>query len=488
MEADGSLPPKTHGRLSKIPVVCVSSHHHALEHIHDILRRRRLLTKSWSMLHFDSHADLACPGAHIPAVCCFQPRRGVRIGREPTNGDDTNGAVMWSTDDDDEDDDENKKNLYELLDSTASGIAEWMLPLVVAANLTTVHWVRPSTTVRLIPSGAHEYHVGAWIRGNPTVQSQQCIQSFLDLPHTATVKVDWNCSYYAEDGSCVPRNELLLAKPLHLIVDEGSTPLTYPRAIGNTTDSTSDEFIFSLDICLDFFACLNPFVVEIEALDGDFAHALVAVVIEAELYERKEDSVIESLESHSSDVAIFRQLLQRLLEARLHTSTKIDDELFRNLVRFYESEEKARCLIESIANALRNNNDKRRELIQLALEAIPNLTMPHELLPNASEWAIENRSIQKRLESLSDVINGNPYHSHEPFIITVARSSDDGFTPPTIVAELQDAVMNTIHKRYCGCSEPNLRPLMTGSNSCRSDCRFDLIFDYGEWEGSSFKI
>ena len=41
-----------------IPVVIVESHQHALEHIHDVLRRKKLFNKNWSMVHFDAHPDL----------------------------------------------------------------------------------------------------------------------------------------------------------------------------------------------------------------------------------------------------------------------------------------------------------------------------------------------------------------------------------------------------------------------------------------------
>jgi hypothetical protein len=75
--------------------------------------------------------------------------------------------------------DKETKNLYELLDSTASGIAEWILPLMLAANLTDVHWIRPAeaftegeimsnvccktttATIRQIPTDTNSYRVGA---------------------------------------------------------------------------------------------------------------------------------------------------------------------------------------------------------------------------------------------------------------------------------------------------------------------------------------
>ena len=151
-----------HDRPQKIPVVCVSSHQHTLEHIHDILRRRRLLTTSWSMLHFDSHADLACPGEHIPAACCFQPRREVHVGMETAQ------------DDNDLDGDEggSYKNLYELLDSTTSGIREFLptlfgsLSVPLSGSETSVaESARQSSCSRIQFTSAFGYHARAGRKG-----------------------------------------------------------------------------------------------------------------------------------------------------------------------------------------------------------------------------------------------------------------------------------------------------------------------------------
>jgi hypothetical protein len=115
-------------KRQKIPVVVVEQHQHACEHIHQVLRQRRRCD-AWSMVHYDAHPDLACPHGSIPAAACFRP---------------------------------NENDLYELLDSTATGIAEWILPLVLAANLTRVHWIRPTEQpVEQLPLGEDVYHVGA---------------------------------------------------------------------------------------------------------------------------------------------------------------------------------------------------------------------------------------------------------------------------------------------------------------------------------------
>ena len=99
-------------RKEAINVVVVESHQHALEHYHSAIRKFKIF-EPWSMIHFDAHPDLACP-PQCPFVACFTPRREMAV---------------------------TQKNLYELLDRSETGIAEWIIPLVVAAELFKINWV-----------------------------------------------------------------------------------------------------------------------------------------------------------------------------------------------------------------------------------------------------------------------------------------------------------------------------------------------------------
>jgi len=394
---------------------------------------------------------------------------------------------------------EHTKNLYQLLDTTASGIAEWILPLVLAANLEAVHWVRPASTIRLIPTGEHKFHVGAWIPGC-SKEAQERVESFLELPATALVKVDWSCRYYSEDGSCVPRNELMLAQPLQLTVTEGpsmhSPSSDYARE-ANSRSASAD--IFALDVCLDYFACLNPFIADIENLGaGDVASALIEAVVNANLYNEKEGRLgIETIESslhnpsHRSKVLIFRRLLRELLEAAAASgpggmqSSGCIHGVKKSLLDFYDSQEAGIRIIDGITCSVQQystDNERQQLVLQMAVEAIPNLTMPHNGM--TKQCTIENDFIQNRLDHFRKEIST----SSEPFVITISRSSDDGFTPLSLVENLQFSVLEILHQRYCGCTKPHLRPpSKSGVDSAAiSDCRFDLIFDYGDWEGSTF--
>ena len=99
-------------RRRPLRVVIVERQNHALEHVHHALRRAASLTGGWTMVHFDSHPDLACPDpAHLCARACFEPR----TDRAPAGG----GPA---------------RDLYDSLDASVSGIAEWIVPLQLAGG------------------------------------------------------------------------------------------------------------------------------------------------------------------------------------------------------------------------------------------------------------------------------------------------------------------------------------------------------------------
>jgi hypothetical protein len=469
--------------VAMIAVVVVESHHHALEHIHDVLRRRRLLNSKWSMLHFDSHADLACPGDHIPAVSCFQPRKTIqcmssRIAAK--SGEDASEGSSLSSDGNST----HGNNLYELLDSTSSGIAEWILPLVLAANLRTLQWIRPPGTIHQIPTGQREYHVGAWFHRSTDSDKIVHIESFHDLPLTATVKVDWDCRYYLEDNSYVPPNQLVLSQPLHLTVSEGPTVPVQSLDPDVQIDYAMDDNMFALDICLDYFVCLNPFVTDIEEKDAEFAKALVAAVTEARFY--KEDN---RTDTYQTELSRFRGLWQDLLEsyAKIDDTSTHQSTLTALLSEYYDTHTSATRRVEAVQDLLfvHENKDERDALIRMSVEAIPNLTMPHSSVSRDAD-AVRN-SIQSRLLHLRQVLR-RCGTSEPPFIITVARSMNDGFTPQSVVEELQVSVLREIHDRFCGCSAPNAGPVTAQKpgQSSLDACSLHIIFDYSIWEGSTF--
>ena len=161
---ESSLSNGRNGADRTIPVVVVESHQHVLEHVHCVLRHRARIhgrqvrrcqariTKQQrqdddncrsmkptqetenanipppiSMMHFDSHPDLACPSANVPAAACFQPRKEWQQSTTTTT-ECSNSTTKQEHE---------SRNLYEYLDLDRSGIAQWILPLVLSGDLDT---------------------------------------------------------------------------------------------------------------------------------------------------------------------------------------------------------------------------------------------------------------------------------------------------------------------------------------------------------------
>lgn len=738
------------------------------------------LESSWMMVHFDSHPDLACPGQHVPAAACFVPRKqwckvsdDLPQKRENSNcgtseltrveppsegtheesidyglvhvgpkvqDDKCNKTTLHHSHGDAVINDgigsENTdgKNMYELLDSSPTGIAEWILPLVLAGGLRTVHWIKNSWSKQFLP-GSYRYQVGAWIPPSFIPQSHHLpnqnnqtlnITSFLDLPDQALIKVDLCHPYYYDDDSVVPTHELSLPKPLHLIVSQLVPPKekNVDPAVSSSSTTTNEHLLmiavdnqksnnddkvtkpdspltkhnfWILDICLDYFACLNPFLTDLEALDINFAHALLNAVNNTNFrrfFSIKQDSCLHDenqttthhcreqerrrsqdhasrVLSSSSDISTatvtnqttndkasyntqeeitthdkdhdaddehlryinnnmyaiemrkFHHLMKELLSAELlyrndrnesatainvdrnidgnhydsntterhaeclsfknehgrmvgddksftdtnsnsrnetrnhgqsyfchdaeksgvETSTGatqksrrrrrllLQQEKYDQLYRFYPSRKKGQSYIESLENALLHSRDSKT-LAKMAIDALPNLTMPHQPLVSdavvkdeqhdgrniKSKPSSQHEKDQVTLESALDRVeimgdalikgewgrcdNHAQQHNSPPLLVTVARSKDDGFTPPSMVESLQLAVLEKMHGVYCGCCNFSLpgngllahdenvgitikKSDANASPSTAEQCKCKVIFDYGEWEGST---
>jgi hypothetical protein len=442
----------------KIPLVIVESHQHVLEHVHDAIRRQKLFGKPWSMLHFDAHPDLACPRV-APAIACFAPRQ----------------TSLW---DDAAAGQEDQNNLYEMLDSTSTGIAEWITPLVLAANLSRIEWVKPKFS-RQLPLGRHNFAVGA------EADSPDGVATFLDLPRESRIKVDWHHPYYLDDGSVVPSGRLALKRELELRVSElpSSTEIcgVPPNARGkdDDDDDDDDDQPWMLDICLDYFVCRNPYVHDIEEVDPETARAFLDVM---------EGSTVANTElatsDYETDVAAFYDLLVKALATPPCPHGPTDDPewavppVHASLSRFFANADEADRLITNLATKIRHD----RALLAMVVEAVPNWSMPHMSSEEATSFDHIDESLRLVKEDLRRRRRKAP-----PFLITVARSSLDGFTPPAVVEYLQTNLLQALRGTFCGTDCPE------EGSSIQGDCTtgklnehsLQVVRDYGEWEGST---
>jgi hypothetical protein len=568
-----------------IDVVIVEPHQHALEHIHYILRRNARkkgvlgakMMKSWTMVHFDSHPDLACPNDDIPipAVLCFTPREKTNLYKKhehATTFMEMKESQRINDDDDDgdggdshqnEDDFPNGKNLYELLDTSQSGIAEWIIPLVFAGGLNKLYWLKNDDWCDQFRNGTYKIPVGAWIppkvndihndsgsnsdQGSTVVDKDEAVEveveSFLDLPETASVKTSFRHNYYLDDDSVVPDDDLLLKQELKLIVSDlrkhnnddilSSSillPSRRPLIDGKTrvyeeggVDEADNFNYWTLDVCLDYFICSNPFITELETIDKSITKNLTRAVNDSNFRKMimmtSPSSVMSTVEEEKEEDATIYQSMskqfQNLVCAYFRNFSMISNSKFStekvkkysllneqeyfSLYNLYTPSSLGEEIWDEITSSMDkwcscHNQNEKSNLCEIIINALPSMTLPHPIeMQNVSspELSLEMKSKLKLFgEDLQHCRWCNDEHSIKgflntpPSIVTIARSSDDGFTPPIIVENLQKGVLNEIHKAYCDCNRDFFNAASLQILECDS-CNINLVLDYGAHEGST---
>ncbi|GMI29260.1 hypothetical protein TeGR_g3996 [Tetraparma gracilis] len=165
--------------------------------------KRSLLPWRFSLHHLDSHPDLSCPS--FPA--------------RSAPGD-----------------------MYRLLDGSQSGIAEWIVPLAFHGHVGRVTWLRQAFAGGALARGEASVLVGeagglmrAAVRGDEMGEPGGC-------------QFD-AARYFLDDGALVREGELGGARPLEIeVLEPGVDP------------APEIEGPFVLDVCLDYFCCLSPFL------------------------------------------------------------------------------------------------------------------------------------------------------------------------------------------------------------------------------------
>jgi hypothetical protein len=122
---------------------------------------------------------------------------------------------------------------------------------MLAANLHIIEWVKPSF-INQLPSGSHWYTIGAYYHEKSTNANE--IKNYLDISPKAQLKVDWDHAYYSDNDSADRSEQFALPQTLQLHVSE-------LKCEGPLVLSGDDPRV--LDICLDYFACLNPYLTKI---------------------------------------------------------------------------------------------------------------------------------------------------------------------------------------------------------------------------------
>jgi hypothetical protein len=198
--------------------------------LHLVTQAKRTPFSNLEWVHFDSHPDLTLP-----------PALNASIVRDP-------------------------QALYEFLDDSEGGNAEFILPAVFAGHVTRVTWVRPQWA-RQLPDGLHRFHVGV-------EKASACLR--VSLPAVYYLDEGLHCALEGMEAGSVTALELRVCS-----VEDSETLL--PKR--SPADGSSG---WLLDICLDYYGTLNPFLESVEAVAGIEAREAVCAYFEATRFRQEE--------------------------------------------------------------------------------------------------------------------------------------------------------------------------------------------------------
>ena len=339
-------------------VFVMEEHSTALEVIHRCIRRKALPFSGTALVHVDSHPDLSWP-RELPAAIVTEPRA-----------------------------------LYEALDTSVGGIAEWILPLVAAGHVDHVNWVR-SPFATQISDGTHRFLVGP-------------------EPRSGMLRVSSDEAYF--DDEALHSRELSLESGAVEFVLEVGCDAALPPA----------EAPWILDVCLDWLKCANPFR---EGLRSALGPADAAAVLAAHSEATHRRAVLAPAARRAA-----RARHEAAVDDAIERAARGERADRRALLRFYAPRDGA-TIVDRLLDVLR----RRRDALDAIKWAWPCLNLP------ASPAQDDGAARLARLErTLTRWTSASP--PREPALVTVARSADDGYTPGA--AALEGDVLAMIRRVY----------------------------------------
>ena len=373
------MPGRKRPRTSAILIHVVEDHNDALPAIHSAMKKKLLpFDTKFPIVHFDSHPDLS-PSPSIPAALSFCPRE-----------------------------------LYEALDESIGGIAEWLLPLFYAGHLSSCVWVKRRWCGQFVGSHSalREFFVG-------------------EEKDSGLLKVTSKEGYYIEDGGFTDPTKLNNPQRVRLLVKNADNQQQIEQQIDLECDF-GQNYDYVLDVCLDYFFCNNPFIVEIEKR---FGRALAMAVYEAAISPnyRKIVGDLEDVGVAEAFFAAFRDCLESESEFEVGQI---------RLIEFYAETSGPKIVGKMMQEFASLPLEIRGKAFAEVLEAVEVLALPHSSYYKNSIFNLNEERVL-----FKSVLNGLKL-SHPPSVVTIARSTEDDFTPKVAVEELQQMVISVIRDTF----------------------------------------
>ncbi|OWZ22509.1 hypothetical protein PHMEG_0002796 [Phytophthora megakarya] len=356
-------------------VVVVDDHHHCLPDIHLAIRQRRLPFSEIHVLHVDAHPDLSFPAA-VDASVIFQP-----------------------------------DSLYELLDKSVAGIAEFLLPLVFAGHVNQISWLKPSWATQM-PNGAYK-QLAIGKRKSNGAMGVTC-----ELPH------------FVEDELFCP------------VEDMNTSSMRHWNLFAMETNSS--------DIVTEAITTARQKSKDLETHIGKADVNIVANVFYCVRYRRDSLEILDA-KLRDSERRTFCKLIQRLeaADSQQDNATRRSEwvQVVRELAPLYAKNVNAEKLLDEFAQVLEKYRGDKR--IQREIWAAgPFLDLPHH------ENSLEE--IECMVNEVEEFLHLHALDAtNPPAIVTIAKSTGDEFLPPhqldvalTSVLQMLERVFDELSTKY----------------------------------------
>lgn len=279
-------------------------------------------------------------------------------------------------------------------------IENWLMPLAYMGCINQIAWIKPHFAHQ-IPNGLHHFSVGEF-------NDKICVSSSLD--------------YFLSDGAYQKEELLNNKKPIKLYVKE-------------IEDSFAHEMIgdlpWILDIDLDFFSTFNPF--NSIYPKADTYNKLKAIFHIEKSYEIEDpESILKYVEERNRHLDFFEKIFQHMATNGSLEKFQMTDESLRDKFNLTKD------LIESLCH-----HYSIYDIDWFLINDAGCTTDDDEFqLPHHESTDVEIKEGMKKLEVF---LKGIKRH---PEIITISRSSCDGYTPPSQIEMIQEMCLKVLRNVY----------------------------------------
>ena len=458
-------------RLQKLHLAVVEDHCDIIPFLHAAFRKKLCRSTNLLLVHFDAHPDLA-----VPTISTLS---------------DWNDLTL----------------LHDTLEDDISGISQFILPLVANGILSKVVWVRSPWSHQLT-NGRYQFHIGD-VR---TTRSNNDKDGKDDMKRSAAVTCAH--SYYLDDDSYRAPQDLDMssAKSVDLTVtttqsalatrqlddDDGCSNNNVIDMIIDGFSSAGDDVCWILDICLDYFSTLNPFLPQLVAalqrdlslspspLRGDTFPSGQALSTIIDVFKHMPFRACDpgAMCSMASEPRQQRQQCFELLESLLELPCRgrdgptddpdppekrqrrcSDDGVSARFVALYSTPASSSSRHDEEKEGQRDISCRGRQAAIAFIELLPHLSAATcllikdvgsaVLLPDhvSNDQEIETlisqvteylQTLQVRLETATAPPHQQPRTLGHPALITIARSATDGFIPSDVVDRVQTRVIAAV--------------------------------------------